>query len=122
MEQSQQEVAIKRIKFVVALLVATSRQPIAEIVAVTVKKSLSLHEIHEHQPIKHHGGVPFPVATFWDAGDELKEGRVLALKLVVEAFGDALHIEGCARSSCNIWKCYFFFLVKREFDGFEFLK
>ena len=67
MEEAQQEVAVERIEFVLALFLLTSGEPVAQIVALAVEKALPLHEVDEHQPVEHQRGVPFLVRHIGDA-------------------------------------------------------
>src|SRR5438876_73588 len=121
MEEAKQKVAIEGVKFVLPFLLLTSVEPGAKVVTVPVKKTLSLDEIDEHQPIQHYGCVPFMVGAFGNAGDELEENCMFSLELIIESLGHALDVEGGARAAGHVGKRELVFLVEGECNRLKFL-
>ena len=61
MKQPEQEVPIKRMKLSRTALGANTFPPIPQVVSIAIEKTLTLDKIHEHEPVKHYGGIPFTI-------------------------------------------------------------
>src|SRR3989337_2724 len=103
------------------MLLLGSVEPVTQVVAIAVEKSLALDEIDEHQPVEHHRGVPLMVLLDGNAGDELEERGVLLAELVVEAFGNPLDVEGFTGATRYIDERKGFFLRQAEGNRLKLL-
>jgi len=95
-EQAEQEVAVERVEFVLALFSFAAVETIAKVGVVAVEKALALDEIDEHQAVEHDGRIPFAVGHVGDAINELEEGLAVRVEVAVERLGDALNVERSA--------------------------
>ncbi len=114
-EEAEQEVAVKRLKLVLALRLADHLETVAQVVHIAVEKSLFLDEVHEHQAVEHEGRVPLEIGVALDALDELEKNRMLGLEAVVKLPGDFIHIESGASAAGDVHDGDLFLLI--ETDG-----
>ncbi|OQB92162.1 MAG: hypothetical protein BWX84_01071 [Verrucomicrobia bacterium ADurb.Bin118] len=121
MEQSQQEVAVERVKFIPPLFLLTALEPVAQVMRVPIQKAFALDEIDEHEAVEHDRTVPGAIRRHVNAFHEREETGMLLFELVVEAFGDALHIETFARAGDHVHQCQRFFFRQGKGDIFQLL-
>ncbi len=115
-EQPQQEVAVERQEFVLALGLANELHAVAQVIGVAVEEAFLLDEVDEHQAVEHEGRVPLQVGVGLDALDELEEGGVFGLEAFVELLGDLVDIERRAGAAGHFEhvKSSFFLLQRDE--------
>jgi hypothetical protein len=120
-KKTDKEVAVEGMELVPSLEFSNSAQPVLQVVGVAIEETLLLDEVHEHQPVEHQRRVPLQVGLALDPLDELQEGGMLGLEAVVEAFGDAIDVEGRASPTGDLDDRDVFLLVEYHGDLVETL-
>lgn len=93
-----------------------------EVVGVAVEEALFLDEVEEHQAIEGDGGVPAALGVVGQPVQELFEGIQFGFEAVVEASGDALHIEGLADAQGDIGEGELLLFLEADGEVLEFLQ
>lgn len=120
-EEFDKEVAVEAVELVLALLILDAVQPVPQIVPVPIEEALPLDEIEEHQPVEHHGGIPFVVPLIRNAGDEFDEGGMLLAEFFVEPLGDPL-VHVAPGPACHIEEGKVLLVIQRNEKRVQLLK